>query len=314
MIPKHTVVAILKDLRREITLIVYQDEEMKKFADEIASLSDMVCVKFLPEPEPVLGIPAIGFEGAKILFHGIPKHTELESFLTAMKMISNTPEKTIRQKTRETVIITFVSTFCPNCRASVDAVNSIAIKRGLEHHVVDTSYFPSLAKKYNIESVPLTIIGNFRISGAMTESEVEKWIEMHESGDYHDYFAEKLIGGEIEEVKKLVLQNRELITTLAELMSHREFIVRLGAMAAIEALHKIDPQITEAAKDVILKMMKHDDARIREDAAMMLGIIGNDEDIALLEEVAGEGGRVGDSAFEAIGNIKKKGKRIFNND
>ncbi len=306
MIPKHTISVALKNLRREVVIVVYADEKLLKFAREISNISEKVKVEFVEEGDPLLGKGAIrvGKEG-RVYFHGLPRYTELESFLTALRTSGNGEGEECEGG--NIAVLTFVSTFCPNCRSSVDAINSLLSDfMCLEHHVIDIDYLPDLAESFGIESVPTVIVGDFRTTGAMSRVEAERFIAMAVERRYDLYFAEKLMRGEIEEVKSIVSKSPELMRTLAELISHREFIVRLGAMAVIEALHKVDPRITEPARDVIRKLVRHDDVRIREDAVMMLGIIGGEEEIEILKEVAVEGGRVADSVDEAITNIRER--------
>jgi HEAT repeat protein len=171
--------------------------------------------------------------------------------------------------------------------------------------VVDAELFSEIAEKFGIVSVPTAIIDGMKFTGAMSVQEVEKWIKAAINEDYYEYLAEKLMNGEIEEVKR-VAEDRNIGEELGKLMAHREFMVRLGAMAALEALHEMKPEIAEEARKVITELLNHDDERIREDAAMMLGIIGSEKDIKNLKELIEEGGRIGDSAEEAIKNIRRK--------
>lgn len=302
MIPKSLVSRFLEKLEKKVEITVYESKEMLEFVRELAELGDKISVNFVSKPEKTLGIPAIQINGKEIYFHAIPKHTELESFLTALKLVS----KNKRDLNFNCEVLTFVSQFCPNCRMTADSINAIASRSYVKHHIIDVSMFPDFAEKFDIKSVPTAIIGEFRFVGAMNEDEAKFWIEKISEGDYIEYFTEKLQNGDIEEVKRIVIKKPELAKVLAKLMSHREFMIRLGSMAAIEALWKIDPKIVLSAKDEIIKLLKHNDERIREDAAMMLGIIGDTSDIEHLENAAKEGGRVSDSAEEAIGKIRRR--------
>jgi thiol-disulfide isomerase/thioredoxin len=293
-------------VKGEVSLIVYGSREMYEFAKKIEEISGKVRVEYVDDVEPELEIPAIAFKDVKIFFHAIPEHMELEAFLTAIKMVSTEEKMSFEPCCR---VITFVSVFCPNCRMSVDSFNRLAVKSRISHHIVDATMFEDLAEKYEVRSVPTTIIGDFKIVGAVNEKQAVEWLERTEKRDFFDYFAEKLLAGDIEEVKKQVFEKPELAEVLAELMSHREFMVRLGAMAAIESLWNRNPEIVKSAKEVIRGLLSHEDVRIREDAAMMLGIIGDVRDVEFLREAAEEGGRVSDSANEAIKKIVgKEGK------
>ncbi len=201
-------------------------------------------------------------------------------------------------------IITFVAPICPNCKATVDSINTLARKYAIEHHVVDATMFHDFAEKHGVMSVPTAFIGKMRFVGALTLSKAEKLIRDAINGDYRDYLVEKLMKGEIEDVKAIVVEEK-LGELLGELMGHEEFMVRLGAMATAEALEG-EEEVVEGVKKAVRKLLTHEDARIREDAAMMLGMLGSEEDVRELENLISEGGRVADSAREAVEEIRRR--------
>ncbi len=300
MLPLHLVQS-LRRLDRRVELVVYSSTEMLDFVKRLADATDKIVYRFVDEPEPTLKLPAIGFQSVRIFFHTVPDRLELESFLAAVKAVSRLGSN--RTDAADLLAITFVSKYCPNCRATVDALNNLAIKRGIEHHVVDVGMFPEIAEKFKVTSLPTAFIGDLRFVGAMSEDEAEMWVEAALKGDYYEYFASRLMRGDIETVKEIAAK-KKMGRVLAELMAHREFMVRLGAMAAIEALASENKEIADQAKEVVIELLDHEDERIREDAAMMLGIIGGRDDVEVLSKLAKKGGRVGDSAEEAIENIR----------
>ncbi len=299
MLPVELVKKSLEELDGKITLTVYESTDMFEFVKKLSEISELVDAKFIESSEPALKLPAIRVGDSKIFFHAIPQYSELESFLYAMKLVA----KGCHGET-DFRIITLVSKICPNCRKTVDSINTVAVRDGLEHHVVEVSTFPELAERYAVCSVPTTIIGEFRLTGAMDESEIKKWIEAANKGESYAYLLEKLTNGEIEEVIRFGMA-RNIGKELAMLMAHPEFMVRLGAMAAIESLNERKPETLAGAKDIIRDLLTHEDERIREDAAMMLGMIGSEEDAKYLETLRMDG-RVGESIREAIDTIRGK--------
>ncbi len=299
MLPQTLIKKVLDEVKGKVDLVVYGDKEMLEFVKDLSKLSEKIEYEYVNEPEKSLKIPAIGFKGYRIYFHGIPKHTELESFLATIKAVAELE----KEKDLDCFVLTFVSQFCPNCRASVENLNRLAVKLGFEHHIVDVTAFPDLAKKYGIEGVPTTYICDMVFVGALSEKDARKWVESGSKGDYYDYLAEKLRNGEIEVVKELAIK-RKLGSTLARLMAHREFMVRLGAMAVLEEICEENEELAKQAREVIVTLLEHPDERIREDAAMMLGMIGKSEDIEHLKKLLNEGGGIKDSAEEAIESIR----------
>lgn len=289
----------LDELKRSIRLRVFNSREIYDYLKKLFEDEEKITLEFNPNPEPRLSLPGVKIDNSEIYFHAIPKQNELESFIKAIKIVAEGVKggSGIR-------IITFVAPVCPNCRATVDSINTLARKYAIEHHVVDATMFHDFAERHGVMSVPTTFIGRMRFVGALTPSKAEKWIRDAMNRDYRDYIIEKLASGEIEDVKAIVVEEK-LGELLGELMGHEEFIVRLGAMATAEALEG-EKEVVEGVKKAVRKLLTHEDARIREDAAMMLGMLGGEEDVKELENLISEGGRVADSAREAVEEIRRR--------
>ena len=80
-------------------------------------------------------------------------------------------------------------------------------------------------------------------------------------------------------------------------------------MVAMEELAKENPEIVKKVKDKIRELLKHEDERIRQDVAMLLGDIGDESDREFLEELLKEGGYVEESAREAIDGIERRDQK-----
>ncbi|MDI3496964.1 thioredoxin family protein [Archaeoglobus sp.] len=289
----------LDELKRSIRLRVFNSREIYDYLKKLFEDEEKITLEFNPNPEPRLSLPGVKIDNSEIYFHAIPKQNELESFIKAIKIVAEGVKGG-----SEIRIITFVAPVCPNCRATVDSINTLARKYAIEHHVVDATMFHDFAERHGVMSVPTTFIGRMRFVGALTPSKAEKWIRDAMNRDYRDYIIEKLASGEIEDVKAIVVEEK-LGELLGELMGHEEFIVRLGAMATAEALEG-EKEVVEGVKKAVRKLLTHEDARIREDAAMMLGMLGGEEDVKELENLISEGGRVADSAREAVEEIRRR--------
>lgn len=289
----------LDELKRSIRLRVFNSREIYDYLKKLFEDEEKITLEFNPNPEPRLSLPGVKIDNSEIYFHAIPKQNELESFIKAIKIVAEGVKGG-----SEIRIITFVAPVCPNCRATVDSINTLARKYAIEHHVVDATMFHDFAERHGVMSVPTTFIGKMRFVGALTPSKAEKWIRDAMNRDYRDYIIEKLASGEIEDVKAIVVEEK-LGELLGELMGHEEFIVRLGAMATAEALEG-EKEVVEGVKKAVRKLLTHEDARIREDAAMMLGMLGGEEDVKELENLISEGGRVADSAREAVEEIRRR--------
>ncbi len=246
----------LDELKRSVRLRVFKSREIYDYLKRLFDDEKKIVLEFDPNPEPSLSLPGIKIDNSQIYFHAIPKQNELESFINAIKIVAEGVKEG-----SEIRIITFVAPICPNCKATVDSINTLARKYAIEHHVVDATMFHDFAEKHGVMSVPTAFIGKMRFVGALTLSKAEKLIRDAINGDYRDYLVEKLMKGEIEDVKAIVVEEK-LGELLGELMGHEEFMVRLGAMATAEALEG-EEEVVEGVKKAVRKLLTHEDARIR---------------------------------------------------
>uniref|UniRef100_A0A7J2TIF4 Thioredoxin-like fold domain-containing protein n=1 Tax=Archaeoglobus fulgidus TaxID=2234 RepID=A0A7J2TIF4_ARCFL len=296
MLTEKLVRRIIGDLQKSVQIKVYRDQKMLEFVKELSKIIPLE-YEFEDEVERELKLPAIEIKGSNLFFHTIPKHSELETFLFALKIVSELEGEIKRSEVK---ILTFVSPFCPNCRYALDSINKIALKYGFEHHIIDVTLFPEIAQEKGVYGVPTTFVDKIVLRGALGERYLERLLVSSLRGEYYDYVVHKLERGEIEDLKSL-----EKPEIFAELMAHENFFVRLGAMALIENILKNGKKIGREAKDRIVKLLEHRDKRIREDAMMMLGMVGSKEDISLIERFLGDA-NLSESAREAIEMIRDR--------
>ncbi|WP_457548672.1 thioredoxin family protein [Archaeoglobus sp.] len=173
----------------------------------------------------------------------------------------------------------FIAPLCPVCPHVVENVCSLPIKK---IEIIDVVDYPEIAEKYNVMATPTVIVGKVKLVGKVSKEEVLEWIRR--GYDKKEYFAKLLREGEAEEVVRMVKEDGDA-SVLVELLTYKDFMVRLGAMVAIEELAKEHPEIVKKVKDKIRKLLKHEDERIRQDVAMLIGDIGDDSDKEFLEEL-----------------------------
>ncbi|HIP63619.1 MAG TPA: hypothetical protein EYH04_05930 [Archaeoglobus profundus] len=277
-----------------IEVILVPNGEWKKFEDFLKNLD----IKYRVEKEKLQIRPALILRknNCEIVYHALPIGTELEPFLKTLKILSNVKCEAVNGE-----IMVFITPTCPICANVVEIVNKVAINKGFKSIIIDATIFPNLAQKFEITAVPTIIInGKIKVVGSINEDEL---INLISKSNYKDYIVKLLKEGRIEDVKDLA-KSSEVVKILAELLAFPDFMVRLGAMVILEQLH---PNLIGYAKEEIRKLLKHKDNRIREDVAMLLGEIGDEEDISYLEELMNdEDKNVVEAAMEAIEKIKSR--------
>jgi glutaredoxin-like protein len=163
--------------------------ETRQLVNEVAQLSDQLTVEiydFVADEEKAeeLGvdkIPAIAVIGAEdygVRFYGIPSGYEFTSFLDAIRTVAaGKPElseettKTLAEVTDPVHMQVFVTPTCPYCaRAAVLAHHMAVASRMVRADVVESMEFPHLAIKYQVMSVPRTVINEMvHVEGAAPE-------------------------------------------------------------------------------------------------------------------------------------------------
>lgn len=197
----------------------------------------------------------------------------------------------------------FISPNCPVCPYVVREICSIPIRK-LE--IIDVLDYPEIANEFGIMAIPTVVIGKVKLVGRVNRKDVLEWIK--KSHDRKEYFAKLLKDGEVEEVVRNVEKEGDA-NILVDLLTYKDFIVRLGAMVAIEDLSKRRPEIVEDVKDEMRNLLDHEDERIRQDVAMLLGDIGDESDMSFLENLLDEKGDVGESAKEALEVIRRRSRK-----
>jgi glutaredoxin-like protein len=176
--------------------------ETKQLLQEISELSDKINLKTynfqvdrdLVKEYKIDKIPATVIERDKdsgIRYYGVPSGYELSSLLEDIVDVSNN-ESGLSEKAKELLlevkkpvhIQVFVTPTCPYCPKVVRLTHKIALEN--EHinaDMIEATEFPHLAMRYNVQSVPKTIIGeDVTLDGTSPEMVlVEKVLEAYNS-------------------------------------------------------------------------------------------------------------------------------------
>ncbi len=194
---------ILAKLPGRVNLVYFTQElecgicrETHEFLNEFTSLTDKIGLTtfdFVKDRDKaqhykVDKIPAIVLldkddNDSGMRFFGLPGGYEINSFIQSIFEVSGLREplpaetaEAIKKIDRDIHIQVFISLTCPYCPAAVSAAHRIALENPrVRADMVDAGTFPQLAVKYNVSSVPKTVINEtIEIIGA---EPVEKLVE-----------------------------------------------------------------------------------------------------------------------------------------
>lgn len=190
---------IFQKLKDDVKLVFFTQElecqfcrETRQLLREITELSDgkitLDIYNFAIDKEKVQEygvdkIPAIVVQGAKdygIRFYGIPSGYEFTSLVSSIVAVSKN-ESGLSEETKSRLkelkepihIQTFVTVTCPYCPKAVELSHRLAIESDLiRADMVEAMEFPQLVQKYNVMSVPKTVVNDkLEFEGALPEKE-----------------------------------------------------------------------------------------------------------------------------------------------
>ena len=184
---------ILDKLTKDIYLVTYLNNdsfslELKSFVEEFSLLSSHIHVVIKQSQEIYIDICDDNKKSKNLHYHLIPGGHEFNSFVLAiynMATVGQPIAKDIHQRIlnlKRHEIQTFVSLSCTMCPEVVQTVQRIAIENDNVHtSIYDLNHYPEYKEKYNIMSVPCTIIDQQRvIFGKKSFEEIVTLIEQQE--------------------------------------------------------------------------------------------------------------------------------------
>ncbi|HID42455.1 MAG TPA: hypothetical protein EYP30_01550 [Archaeoglobaceae archaeon] len=305
---------ILKSMNLPITLKIFENSEdfsmdLKNFLSTLSDLSEKIRIESVKVNE--IPYPGIALT-ENIIYHAFPSEMEFDPFLRTLVRVSHQnselPDK-IRGQLRNisnVEIIVFVMPVCPHCAKVVEKVNQFAIENPLIRvKIVDVSRFPEFGNKYEVMSAPTVVINENIKLVSPSEDELIKWIEQSENE--LEYFSKLLKDGQIDDVKSIIERDSEKAVILVELLKKPEINVRLGAALLILRLIKEKEEIVENIKNKLKELLSEDNTNILQDAAMVLGKIGDKSDIEALKTlISSDNADVKEAAEEAIEEINSR--------
>ncbi len=306
---------VLNSLKGPVDIQITKDSDdfstqLEQFAHSIESLNDNINIK----TAPVGSSSRAGIKiGSNITYNALPTEMELEPFLNTLTRFSegnsgldsDTAQK-IEEVEDEVEILVFVMPVCPHCAKVVERVNQFAIENSnINVYVVDVAQFQEMGSDYKVMSAPTVIINQDIKLVSPEMEELLEWIEKRD--DELEYFGKLLKDGEIDELKEMIEEDLDKTEMLVELLKKGEINIRIGAVILITRLLNDYPQKLEDVKVRVKELLEEDSSNIVQDAALVLGRIGDKSDVEVLKKLfSSEDTEIKDAAEEAIEEINSK--------
>jgi glutaredoxin-like protein len=188
--------AALADLAGPVTLKVFTQEfecnyctETRQMAEEVAAMSPKITVevydfvkdKALADSMGIDKIPAIAVVGARdygIRLFGVPAGYEFTTLIEAIKLaasgesgLSAQTKAMLARLKKPATIQVMVTPTCPYCPRAANLAHRMAVESDLiSGHMVEVSEFPHIAQKFQVRSVPRSVINDtIFVDGAASE-------------------------------------------------------------------------------------------------------------------------------------------------
>jgi hypothetical protein len=174
-------------------------------------------------------------------------------------------------------ILVFVAPGCPNCPHGVRAANAMAAANPhVTVTVVDAFHFGELAARYQVKSVPTTVVDRgLTLIGVKPEEELARHLVEREGPEAEKaVFISLVESGRFPAAAERLVEGRD-IETFAELWSRSALESRIGlTLIAEEALDE-DPAALNDLVPLLLPSLQADDPSRQGDTADLLAAIGH---------------------------------------
>ncbi|MFC1706724.1 thioredoxin family protein [Planctomycetota bacterium] len=206
-------------------------------------------------------------------------------------------------------LMVFIATACPHCPQAVRAANRLAAANALvTTYVVDAQRLPDLAKRFNVQSVPLTIIDSeLAVVGVVSPDSLVERLMSREDGEYQVQVFHSLVEtGRLTEAVDRVCGGGGLAGFL-ESWRQSSTSSRMGLMLVADDVLERERSAMDTIVCDLLPLLEAEDGALRGDTADLLGRIGHpsaaDPLRALLEDANPD---VAEIAEDALGEIQER--------
>jgi HEAT repeat protein len=132
-----------------------------------------------------------------------------------------------------------------------------------------------------------------------------------EQTDVKKMIADYMEGGYLDNIIDMFRHDGKLYTYVGELLADDRMRVRIGITALLETLTTEDPENVRKSIPNILPLLQNQNPVIRGDAAYLIGLIGNSEDIPALQKlIEDENENVRSIVSEAIHDIQSSDRTL----
>lgn len=279
------------DSAKRLKLTFYPSTSDESFSSTLAQVAEAVTkvagagVELLRgETEDVLATPAITVTGSDrgvIAYLALPVGREASPFVEALQPENRDTDEGLSTRLLEmrqpADIWVFMAQTCPHCPEAVRAANRLArASDKISTTIIDAQRFSDLAARFNIQSVPATVIDQkLTLNGVLTaESLLEKILQRDTPEFQASVLISKIEASRFDAAAAHVLGDGGPEDFLA-LWSRSTTSSRMGLLMVVEKVFDKNSEALHGVVDGFIELLKSEDAALRGDTADLLGQIGH---------------------------------------
>jgi hypothetical protein len=302
-----------------IGLLVTEDQRSKEFEGFCENLTQLAPrIRVAREEGEPNEPPGIQF-GHNLRYHAIPLGTELAPFLEVLS-VSDGKAASVSASIRDhltriklpALLSLYVSQQCPFCPVTVRHLTPLlALNEFIHLTIIDCTLFPEMAQSNRIQSVPTLLLDEeFRWTGSFGLEEVIEVMTNRDPAKLSSPSLERMLKeGNALRLAQMMLDRQDIFPAFFDLLTHKKWPVRLGAMVAMEHLTSSNPELAARAIDPLWERFHHAEDPVKGDIIYILGESG-DRKIAPRIEMILSGAydaEVKEAAREALEKIGVRG-------
>jgi hypothetical protein len=302
----------------QISLLVTEDQRSREFVGFCENLTRLAPkIQVAQEEGEPSQVPAIQVRPS-LCYHAVPLGTELEPFLEALS-VSNEKASSMSvsiqnelEKIRLPALLRlYVSQQCPFCPVTVrQIIPLLGANAFIQLTIVDCTLFPEMAQSNKIQSVPTLLLDEqFRWTGSFRLEEVVEVMTNRDPTKLGRLSLERMLKeGNAARLAEMMLEKEEIFPAFLDLLTHKKWPVRLGAMVAMEEITNRNPRLAATVLDPLWERFHHVEDPVKGDIIYILGESGDHKIAPRVKMIlSGEyDGEVKEAAREALEKIKTR--------
>jgi glutaredoxin len=251
-------------------------------------------------------------------YQAVPSGTEIGPFIEALQLLASDKAQIneslgvqVEKINFPTNLVVYVS---PQCTYCPEAVRQLLPLPVLNHHIrltiIDGIHFPELAEKDRVQSVPTLILeGRFRWTGRFQINEIAEVMASRDPGALGPASLEMMLKeGKASRLAEMMLEKTEIFPAFYEVLVHRKWPVRLGAMVVMDEIIEKNLGLAVQILEPLCKRFYKVDNRVKGDLLYVFGEMQQKEIIPWLETIINgdDDAEVKEAAREALDKLKQK--------